>query len=60
MLCHQHQFALRLAKALLLYGKLTLVKDALQNAHPGLQVELVTMVTKGDIILDTPLAKSRR
>lgn len=33
------------------------VKDALIAAHPGLQVELVTMVTKGDIILDTPLAK---
>ncbi|MGF1743245.1 hydroxymethylbilane synthase [Vibrio profundum] len=33
------------------------VKDALIAAHPGLQVELVTMVTKGDIILDSPLAK---
>lgn len=33
------------------------VKDALMAAHPGLQVELVTMVTRGDIILDTPLAK---
>ncbi len=33
------------------------VKDALIAAHPGLEVELVTMVTKGDIILDTPLAK---
>jgi hydroxymethylbilane synthase len=33
------------------------VKDALQIAHPGLEVELVTFVTKGDIILDTPLAK---
>ncbi|CAH0527395.1 hydroxymethylbilane synthase [Vibrio hippocampi] len=33
------------------------VKDALIAAHPGLDVELVTMVTKGDIILDTPLAK---
>ncbi|MDW6002571.1 hydroxymethylbilane synthase [Vibrio mangrovi] len=33
------------------------VKDALQAAHPGLMVELVTMVTKGDVILDTPLAK---
>lgn len=33
------------------------VKDALEAAHPGLVVELVTMVTKGDIILDTPLAK---
>ncbi|KYN25594.1 porphobilinogen deaminase [Vibrio cidicii] len=33
------------------------VKAALQQAHPGLEVELVTMVTKGDVILDTPLAK---
>ncbi len=33
------------------------VKDALQAAHPGLEVELITMVTKGDVILDTPLAK---
>ena len=33
------------------------VKDALQAAHPGLEVELVTMVTKGDVILDSPLAK---
>ncbi len=33
------------------------VKDALQAAHPGLDVELVTFVTKGDVILDTPLAK---
>ncbi|ELP6988684.1 hydroxymethylbilane synthase [Vibrio vulnificus] len=33
------------------------VKDALQKAHPDLEVELVTMVTKGDVILDTPLAK---
>ncbi len=33
------------------------VKDALQAAHPGLEVELVTFVTKGDVILDTPLAK---
>ncbi|EOW9396193.1 TPA: hydroxymethylbilane synthase [Vibrio cholerae] len=33
------------------------VKDSLMAAHPGLQVELVTMVTRGDVILDTPLAK---
>ncbi len=33
------------------------VKQSLEAHHPGLQVELVTMVTKGDIILDTPLAK---
>lgn len=33
------------------------VADALRAAHPGLQVELVPMSTKGDKILDTPLAK---
>ncbi|HHO0143952.1 TPA: hydroxymethylbilane synthase [Providencia stuartii] len=33
------------------------VKEKLEQFHPGLQVELVPMVTKGDIILDTPLAK---
>lgn len=33
------------------------VRDALQNAHPGLQVELVGMTTQGDRILDSPLAK---
>ncbi|MBE1277050.1 hydroxymethylbilane synthase [Enterovibrio baiacu] len=33
------------------------VKAALESSHPGLVVELVPMVTKGDIILDTPLAK---
>lgn len=33
------------------------VKSALEQRFPELSVELVTMVTKGDIILDTPLAK---
>ncbi|OOF53509.1 hydroxymethylbilane synthase [Rodentibacter genomosp. 2] len=33
------------------------VKERLENIHPALTVELVPMVTKGDIILDTPLAK---
>jgi hydroxymethylbilane synthase len=33
------------------------VKARLQQAHDGLEVELVTMSTKGDKILDTPLAK---
>ena len=33
------------------------VKEALMKAHPGLEVELNIMVTKGDKILDTPLAK---
>ena len=33
------------------------VKAELEKYHPNLTVELVTMVTKGDVILDTPLAK---
>ncbi|MDX1810411.1 MAG: hydroxymethylbilane synthase [Gammaproteobacteria bacterium] len=33
------------------------VKAELEKHHPGLQVELVKMVTQGDKILDTPLAK---
>ena len=33
------------------------MKAELEKYHPNLTVELVTMVTKGDVILDTPLAK---
>ncbi len=33
------------------------IKAVLEAAHPGLHVELRVMKTKGDIILDTPLAK---
>ncbi|OOF69715.1 hydroxymethylbilane synthase [Rodentibacter caecimuris] len=33
------------------------VKDQLTALYPELKVELITMVTKGDVILDTPLAK---
>ena len=33
------------------------VKTRLEIAHPGLQVKLVPMVTKGDQILDSPLSK---
>jgi len=33
------------------------VSAALQKAHPGLRVELIKMVSRGDKILDAPLAK---
>lgn len=33
------------------------VRSLLEQAHPGLQVELVMMSTQGDKILDSPLAK---
>lgn len=33
------------------------VKAQLEHFHPNINVELIPMTTKGDIILDTPLAK---
>ncbi len=33
------------------------VRDALMQAHPGLGVDIISMSTRGDKILDTPLAK---
>jgi hydroxymethylbilane synthase len=33
------------------------VSAALQQAHPGIRIELVKMVSRGDKILDAPLAK---
>jgi hydroxymethylbilane synthase len=33
------------------------VRTRLQEVHPGLRVELVTMSTQGDRVLDSPLAK---
>ena len=33
------------------------VADRLRQAHPGLRVELIGMITRGDKILDSPLAK---
>ena len=33
------------------------VKARLQEQHPGLDVQLVAMTTRGDVLLDTPLAK---
>ncbi len=35
----------------------TWVKNQIEAAHPGVSVELVIIVTKGDKILDVPLAK---
>ncbi len=33
------------------------IADALRQAHPGVETELVTMTTKGDRVLDVPLYK---
>lgn len=34
-----------------------MVRDALRGRHPGLEVEIVGMTTKGDRVLDRPLAQ---
>nr|WP_283101653.1 hydroxymethylbilane synthase [Halomonas populi] len=44
-------------KSLLALWQAEHVRDRLMAEHPGLQVELVPMSTRGDVILDTPLAK---
>ncbi|SHF30109.1 hydroxymethylbilane synthase [Modicisalibacter ilicicola DSM 19980] len=44
-------------KSLLALWQAEHVRDRLMALHPGLEVELVAMSTRGDKILDTPLAK---
>ena len=43
--------------SLLAVTQSTWVKTQIEQAHPGTQVELVKITTKGDRILDVPLAK---
>jgi hydroxymethylbilane synthase len=54
-----NDFTLRIAtrKSPLALWQADHVRDALLARNPGLEVELVTMTTQGDKILDTPLAK---
>lgn len=44
-------------KSLLALWQAEYVKAELEKHHPGIQVELLGMTTRGDKILDTPLAK---
>jgi hydroxymethylbilane synthase len=44
-------------KSALALWQANFVKAQLEHFHPDLTVELVPMTTKGDVILDTPLAK---
>ncbi|MCL2790901.1 MAG: hydroxymethylbilane synthase [Desulfobulbus sp.] len=43
--------------SLLAVTQSTWVKDRIEQAHPGIRVELVKITTTGDRILDVPLAK---
>lgn len=44
-------------ESLLALWQANYVKHQLEKHHPGLEVELLGMTTKGDILLDTPLSK---
>ena len=44
-------------KSLLALWQAHYVKEQLESLHPHITVELVPMTTKGDVLLDTPLAK---
>lgn len=44
-------------KSLLALWQAHYVKEQLEALHPHITVELVPMTTKGDVLLDTPLAK---
>ena len=44
-------------KSLLALWQAHFVKEQLELLHPHITVELVPMTTKGDVLLDTPLAK---
>ncbi|ART82516.1 hydroxymethylbilane synthase [Oceanisphaera profunda] len=44
-------------KSLLALWQAHFVKEQLEALHPHITVELVPMTTKGDVLLDTPLAK---
>ncbi len=54
-----HHATLRIAtrKSALALWQAEHVAERLRHAHPGLSVELIGMVTRGDKILDSPLAK---
>ena len=43
--------------SLLAITQSTMIKELIENQHPGITVELVRITTKGDKILDVPLAK---
>ena len=44
-------------KSLLAVTQSGMIRDLIAQQHPGTTIELVKMMTKGDKILDVPLAK---
>lgn len=52
-----HRLRIATRKSPLALWQAEFVRESLQRHHPGIEVELVTMTTRGDRILDAPLAK---
>jgi hydroxymethylbilane synthase len=52
-----HKLTIATRKSKLALWQAEHIKSLLQAEHPGLEVELLKVVTKGDKILDVPLAK---
>jgi hydroxymethylbilane synthase len=51
------QIRIATRKSMLALTQSTWIKEQIENKHPGVAVELVKIVTKGDKITDVPLAK---
>jgi hydroxymethylbilane synthase len=54
---NKHTVRIATRKSALALWQAEYVKAKLEHFHPDINVELLPMTTKGDIILDTPLAK---
>lgn len=52
-----HTIKIATRKSPLALWQANYVKAQLLNHHPGIAVELIPMVTQGDVLLDSPLAK---
>jgi hydroxymethylbilane synthase len=51
------QLTIATRKSILALWQAEHIKERLESLHPGLEVTLLPMSTRGDVILDTPLAK---
>lgn len=54
---HPRKVRIATRKSLLALWQAEFVKSELEKHHPGLEVELVPLTSRGDVLLDVPLAK---
>ena len=55
--CHLKTVKIATRKSALAMWQAEFVKAELERVHPGITVELIPMTSRGDKILDVPLAK---